>query len=412
MADNKPLSAQETVKQLGEQLVEAQKKGLVETVEKLSKQFQDGITAAKAELQAEWDARMAKYAVPGLNKDDKEVKDFQFTRLFRAMLNGDKDCDEVHMCLEADREHRALMGGVSKDMVTTAGGVSYIVPTQVWQGGIVPLLQAQVTAYAAGVTRLDNLDGIPFEIPRLAGGFTTQWGGSEAFTVNSSDATFSQLELRPHPLASRTRVSNRTLESSSPAAEQVLRTQMATNIGLAEDIAIYNGLGTSGQPTGILQSDGIQTYGSTIDPDASLGGSYDQFIEVEHLLRSANAMPLGTPRWIMHENVYRDIRKIKDTAVGSPPVVVQQLDRRMIDNVALPEARFMGYPFTVTTNMPTTRVIFGIMPQCYVGHWGTMMVSVLPMEVHGIFRQTQIMIGLEVDVGLGQPSAFIDVPVS
>jgi HK97 family phage major capsid protein len=102
---------------------------------------------------------MAKRAwkdVPGAEDTDKNK--FSFFKAFNAIRSKDFS--------HAGYEQEVMQAAAQKAQsagVDTAGG--YLVPVQAL-GGIIDLLRANLVTAALGATVLDNLTGVPVEIPK------------------------------------------------------------------------------------------------------------------------------------------------------------------------------------------------------------------------------------------------------
>lgn len=370
------------------------------------KRNNEQLTQLEKRIEDKWSSHIsaleAKYAslpiVKGLHKED--AAKFSFAKLVKGILSRDmSDCGyEADLCREAAKT-------VGKDMSTTtdsAGG--FIVPMQVYNQEIIPLLQAQITAYQAGVRRLPGLSGSPVNIPKKTGASVAYWV-SENTTVTNSDLTLGQVSMTPHAVASLVKLSNRLINISNPAAEQIVREQIAYDVGLAIDAAIYNGSGAAGQPTGICQTSGINTVGSFGSMAAST--AYDKFLTMQQELAVDNAL-FGSPAWVMNSVAYFTAQKMVD------PSATKQLERRLFSASPLGAMQFLGYPVIISNNLPTltgsntdNTVIFGNFAQCMLGEWGTMVLRSSDTAGNAFERmQTFVMAAMEVDVAVAQPTAF------
>lgn len=335
------------------------------------------------------------YHVPGLENDSKEVKDFSFAKLFNGMLTKNfKDCGlEVDLCKEA-------MATVGRDMSTVAdpnGG--FLVPLQVMESELVPLLQETVQIYAWGARRLPGLSGSPVEINKITGGTTAYWVG-ENTTVTNSDMETGKMYLTPRACAALVNLSNRLVKLSNPNAESLVREQMVTDLGLAIESAAINGTGSSTQPLGILQATGIGTV--TSFGAASGSGAYDKLQDVVFTLRAAKALR-GKLGWLLHPNVLREFAKMKDPTDASQPK-----SRRVLSDGL--EDKILGYPYYVTTQIPTNTLLFGNASDLIIGEWGT--IALRSSDVAGSAfekMQTKVLAAMEVDVGVRQVASFCTV---
>jgi len=365
-------------------------------IAKLEKKAKEEADAALAAYEAK---RAALPVVKGL--EEKDIKNFSFAKLARGLVTRDfSECAyEADLCKEAAKS-------ISKDMSTTtdsAGG--FIVPVQIMENMIIPLLQKRITALSLGVQRLP-LSGSPVQIPKITTASTAYWVAENA-SVTASDLAFGQLNMTPHAVASRVILSNRLINLSSPAAEQITRAQIAKDLGIAIDAAIYAGTGASGQPTGITQTSGINTVTSVGSYKAisAYGKLLDMIQEV-----SVDNVELANAKWAMHSSVLNALAQIVDG--GATGI---NLERRLFGAGALNGAQtLLGYPYVITNQLnavtgsaTSNTMLFGDFSQCYLGEWGTMVLRSSDVAGDSFAKmQTQIMAAMEIDVGVAQPTAF------
>ena len=369
----------------------------VELCEKLSKQIDE----KNAELRRDYEKRAAQFSVPGLAHDSKEVKEFSFSKLIGGLMKGNvaKYAPlEYEMCTAAAGSTDSAV--VTKDMVTTVDSLGgFIVPNQVLSAQIIPLLQAAVTVYEAGTVRMGGLTGSPVQIPKITGATTAYWLG-EVEAVTSSDMTFGQIDLYPHDVFALCTLSNRLIELGAPGAEQLVRQQLARDIGLKIDSAVYQGTGASGQPTGILNTSGVNTVGGiTALYNAA---AYGKMMDMENELLKDNAQTVGEFVWAMSPTNFQNLRQQQDLVATS--VNVQPKTRPFIDAGKI--ERILGYRYVVTTQMPDTKIILGAFASSMVAEWGTMVLAASREGTNFTKRQTQILAGMTVDVGVRYPEAF------
>jgi HK97 family phage major capsid protein len=269
---------------------------------------------------------------------------------------------------------------------------------------IIPLLQKRITAFSLGVQRLP-LSGSPVQIPKITTASTAYWV-AENVSVTANDLAFGQLNMTPHAVASRVIVSNRLINLSSPAAEQITRAQIAKDLGIAIDAAIYAGTGASGQPTGIVQTSGINSvaWGSS----AKANTAYGKLIEMIQEL-SADNVELANCGWAMHSTAFSALSQMVDSAGGF------NMERRLFGAGQMNGATtLMGYKYAITNQLTTltssstsNSILFGDFSQCYCGEWGTMVLRSSDVAGDSFAKmQTQILAAMEVDIGVAQPTAF------
>ncbi|MFH1034016.1 MAG: phage major capsid protein [Pseudomonadota bacterium] len=141
---------------------------------------------------------------------------------------------------------------------TTEGG--YLVPTQ--QSGEVLNLMSYFSAIR-DLCREVPMSGRQIVFPTITGGPTAYWvpetqddmdttnpsGFSQATGFKPpSSATFGQLALTVHVLATKVTVSNQLLDDSDPGVDAILRELFAECLGAAFDLATLEGAGTALDP--------------------------------------------------------------------------------------------------------------------------------------------------------------------
>jgi HK97 family phage major capsid protein len=289
---------------------------------------------------------------------------------------------------------------VTKDMVTTVDSLGgFIVPNQVMSAQIIPLLQAAVTVYEAGTQRMGGLSGSPVQIPKITGATTAYWLG-EVEAVTSGDMSFGQIDLYPHDVFALCTLSNRLIELGAPSAEQLVRTQLARDIGLKIDQAVYQGTGAAGQPIGILNTSGVNTVSSV--GALNLAAAYGKMIDMETELLKDNAQSVGEFVWALSPTNFQLLRQQRDLVDSS--VNVQPKTRPFIDAGKI--ERILGHRYVVTTQMVDTKIILGAFASSMVAEWGTMVLAASREGTNFTKRQTQILAGMTVDVGVRYPEAF------
>lgn len=370
-----------------------------ELCERLAKQLDEKLDAQRRELEA----KSAKFAIPGLAQDSKEVKEFSFSKLIGGLMKGNvaKFAPlEYEMCSAAAGTMDSAV--VTKDMVTTVDSLGgFIVPNQVMSAQIIPLLQAAVTVYEAGTVRMGGLTGSPVQIPKITGATTAYWLG-EVEAVTSGDMTFGQIDLYPHDVFALCTLSNRLIELGAPGAEQLVRSQLARDIGLKIDSAVYQGTGAAGQPTGILNTSGVNTTAGV--GALNLAAAYGKMMTMENELLKDNAQTVGEFVWAMSPTNFQNLRQQVDLENVGSTVNIQPKNRPFIDAGKID--RIIGHRYVVTTQMPDTKIILGAFAASMVAEWGTMVLAASREGTNFTKRQTQILAGMTVDVGVRYPEAF------
>lgn len=381
----------------------------------MRKVFAEAKPAAESEGEA---APRRRFQLAGLTADSQEVKDFNFGRLVYGLLkkNPARYCPhELEMCLAAmedadpqsirDYVVRTGKNPVTKDMATNpdpSGG--YLVPTQVMQAQIIPLLQAQTTlltkAGGSGCAKFMDLSGAPVVFPKISGGTTAYHVNhdtkSDSTAVTKSDMALDEIEMYPHTTAARSILSNDLINRSATAAEAMVRRQIGRDIGLMVDYDGYQGNGTSGAPSGIVGTTGINSV-SFSGVALTAAGAYNKLLQMIYEVQADNAL-MGNLGWVMHPAALLAIQQMLDPSDSTQPK-----GRRLLTEAA--PTMLLGYPVVTTTQFPTNQIAFGDWSQFAYGQWGTMFLAVDSLSVLGLFK-TQILAAMQYDFACFQPSAF------
>ena len=177
------------------------------------------------------------------------------------------------------REQRDLVVGTA-----SAGG--YLVGTAVM--GFIDILRNRSVAMRLGATTLPGLVG-SVSIPKKLTSATGHWFASEAGTATESNLTFGQVPLSPKTVGGYVEISRQLLLQSTPNAEGIVNTDLASVIALAVDLAVLVGPGTAGQPTGIAATSGV----GTANPTAGTAINYADMIRFQTTVAGSNAMMPG-----------------------------------------------------------------------------------------------------------------------
>jgi HK97 family phage major capsid protein len=342
--------------------------------------------------------------VTNLDLSPKEQKRFSMFKAIRAMQGRDGDSWEKTAGFEFEC-HREILkragletsvhGGFYVPMdvqkrdltvgVSTAGG--NLVATNLVPSSFIDLLRARTRAAQLGATMLSGLVG-NVTIPKLTGAATGYWLANEATPITESQQTIGQLALAPKTLGAYTELSRQLMMQSTPAAEQLVMDDLAKVMALAIDLAVFEGSGSSGQPTGISVTGGIGSV---------TGGSLDlaDCIEFQTDLAAGNALVDGC--------AYITTPAVAGLLKGR--VRVSSTDSVMLWQGSVLDGMIEGFRATTSTQLTAASMIFGDFSQVVIAEWGMLEIALnpyaaFPTAITGI-RAIQ-----SVDVGIRQAAAF------
>jgi len=253
----------------------------------------------------------------------KEQKRFQFLRLIRAKTFGHDNPEfikeaafELDVCRvageEAKKQNRTLRGvmipndillysdpHLSRDwraaqairellqqrVLTQAVAGASTIAEDLLAGSFIDLLRNRMILSALGATMLPGLDG-DVAIPRLTGGGTAFWLATDETDITEATQTLDQVTLVPRNVGALSIFTRQLLLQSSVAIEALVRSDIATVLAIAVDLAGLYGSGAAGQPTGVSNTAGIGAPGAF----AGAVPTFPEVIGLETVVAQANAL--------------------------------------------------------------------------------------------------------------------------
>lgn len=221
-------------------------------------------------------------------------------------------------------------------------------------------------------------------IPKVTAKSTPNWLPTEATQGTPSQPTLSQVSLTPKNIIVPLNYSRQF--SKQPNAPQLSARELLRTAGTGIDQALINGSGANGQPTGLLNTAGIQSQSGTT---LNSGCATMKRKSAEANVTDESISFLSTP-------AIRELLEGREKAAGGGNFVWQK------DQVA-------DRPAMVTTDMPTATMLCGDFSLIYLGFWG----AGLTLEINP-YEQTNFRSGViqarvlvSCDVAVLHPSAFI-----
>lgn len=331
----------------------------------------------------------------------KEVKQYSLMRAIQAA--ADSNWNKAGLELEVSREIAKRINKMpeqfsfyvpfevqerevaKRDLTAgTAGAGGYLVETN--NVGFIELLRNRSVAFNMGARRLSGLSG-NVTVPKHSAAATAYWLSTEATAITESQQTFAQLSLSPKTAGAYTEISRQLLLQSSPDAEGIVTSDLASVVALAVDLAVLNGSGAAGQPTGILNTAGIGSVTGT-----TLG--YAGILNFQEDVASANVVPSS------------------GGYVTTPAVAALMMQRARFSNTDTPlwvgnlwDGQMAGFRAMSSNQIPAATMLFGDWSQVVVAEWGVLEIAVNPQANFpaGIIGVRAM---YSVDVGVRYPAAF------
>ena len=272
-------------------------KSLDERDNELLEQLDKKLAEKTSEYDKKIDEAVTRYSIPDADEPDKKTggKKFSLARAARAIAARDWSGAGYEREVFDELRKREMSAGTD-----SAGG--YIVPDE-QMSELIELLRPNVVALELGARELPNLSGSPVSFPKHTGGISGAWVNENA-TIGAEDNTLGQIQLTPKTVASRVVLSNLLIEISTPGADAIVREDLARGLGQALDLGLLTGSGAAGEPIGVCNTIGVNTY----DLDTP---TWAKLVNAIHTLAEDNAL-MGSLGWAMHPDVLRDLRIIPD----------------------------------------------------------------------------------------------------
>jgi len=254
---------------------------------------------------------------------------------------------------------------------TTGGN---IVATDLLADDFIEALRNSTVMVGLGVQTLSGLVG-DVAIPRRSGVASTGFLSSETAALSQAESTFDQISMTPKTLGTLSKFSRNMLIQATPGIEDLVRRDISDGINLGIDLGILNGTGSSGQPTGIMQTSGIGSVAIGTNGGAI---TVDKLIDLETAIMEDNAgVNADSISYVTNAKVMGAIKKLKTS--GGEYLVNNNL--QALGRGATPVA-VNGYPLAMTNQVPSnltkgstsgscSAVVMGDFSQAILGLYGS-----------------------------------------
>lgn len=324
----------------------------------------------------------------------QERASYSLTAGIRAMLTGDWSSREAGLVRELSRE--VEKSGIAKTTersffvpfaalnqratyvtsgATTGGN---LVATDLLADDFIEFLRNNALMLQLGVRTMPGLVG-NVAIPRRSGVASTYYLSTQTTAITQSESTFDQVTMAPKNLAALSKYSRQTLLQGTPGIEELVRRDLTDGINLAIDLGILNGSGSSGQPTGIMQTSGIGSVAMGTNGGAV---TVEKVVDLESAVMQANGVVnASNVAYLTNYKVSAALKKLRaggSTTGDGPFLVNDQLNA--LGRGPTP-ANLNGYPLALTNQVPSnltkgsssgvcSALLMGDFSQAMVGFWG------------------------------------------
>lgn len=413
------------------------------SAEKVSKLIADGTDIAGArglvleEILARSQAPVANLGetyTPDLT--GKEKRQYSFLRLMNALVNNDwsgagferevseairksmgkgsgfflpNDLpfapDEKHARAWQMLSHQGIVQQRAPYLVGTAAQGGNLVQTQLLYENFIEVLRNQLVTAILGARYLTGLVG-NIDIPRQNSQTATAWVG-ESGAMTEAEATFDKVSLRPKTVTAFSKMSRLMLLQSTPAIEMLARQDLMAVIALEMDRAAISGSGSANQPTGIVNTAGIN---SIVGGTNGANLSFDHLIQLKYATKFANA-PQGAAAFAMNSKAVGYLSTLKSTTG-------QYLWDPQGGLTAGSPDRVKGSPYAESQQMRSnltkgsaagicSEVAYGNWQEVFLALWGVTELAFNPFDSTGFANGDVLVRAMQTcDVGLRHAASF------
>lgn len=354
----------EEVVEVTEEVVEAAE--VVETAEEQPETRNEPVKEMKMETIPVQDQVERKFDAPvqadiGLEK--KEVRQYSLMKALRALANptDKRAVDAARFEFECSEAAQRAFGQSAQGILVPAEVLRQwnqrdlnttdeagVVGQDFRPDAFVDVLRNASSVMQAGATMLTGLQGnikIPKKTAAASGGWFT-----EGNAASESEMTIGSITMAPKTVGAYTDVTRQLMMQGSPDVENLVRNDLAAALALAIDLGALTGSGSSGQPTGIRNTSGINTKDF-----AATNPTFAEVVGMETEVAADNALA-GNLAYIMNAAMAGALKTtVKDS--GSGQFVLQ-------------DGQINGYRAIVSNQVAAGDAYFGNFADLLIGMWG------------------------------------------
>jgi HK97 family phage major capsid protein len=223
----------------------------------------------------------------------------------------------------------------------------------------IDVLRNQSSVMRAGARMLNGLSG-DVKIPKKLTAASAAWISTEGGASSESEMTVGSVSMTPKTLGAHTDITRQLMIQSSMDVEALVRDDLAQALALAIDLAGLEGSGSSGQPTGILNTSGVNTVTSF----AAANPTFAETVTLETAVANDNALS-GNLAYIMPSAMYGAL-KTTEKASGTAQFVVE------------PGGTVNGYNALISNQGTAGNLYFGNFADLLIGMFGGLDITVDP----------------------------------
>lgn len=306
----------------------------------------------------------------------KEVKRFSVVKALRALANPSDRKAQADAAFEFEcSEAAARQNGTTAQGIMLPADVlaqwgqrdlnssddSTLIPQDFKGGDFIDVLRNQSSVMAAGATLLRGLSG-SVVIPKKTAASSGGWIATEGNAASESEFTSGSVTMSPKVIGAFSDCTRLLLQQSSLDIENLIRDDLTQSIAIAIDLGALAGSGSSGQPTGVKNTSGVNT--TTF---AAANPTFAEIVGMESAVAADNAL-LGNLSYICKPADYGTLKTTSKDS-GSGQFVVE------------PDGRMNGYNVVRSNQVTAGDFYFGNFGDLLIGMYGSLDITVDPYSL-------------------------------
>ena len=305
---------------------------------------------------------------------EKETKRFSLLRAINAMANPtDRRAQEAAKFeFEASEAAQRSYGQTAQGIMLpdevlrnwnqrdlSAGSDGDLIGQDYRAGDFIDVLRNN-SAVMPLATMLNGLTG-DVKIPRKTAAASAAFISSEGGAAGESELTVGNVSMSPKSLGAFTDITRQLMIQSSIDVENLVRNDLAASMAIAIDDAALEGSGSSGNPTGITNTSGI----NSVSLSSAAAPTFAEMVSMETAVRVDNAL-LGDLAYIVHPTNYGTLKTTEKATNTAQFVAVND--------------EINGYTAVVSPQLTANNYVFGNFNDLLIGMFGGLDIVVDPFS--------------------------------
>jgi len=207
-------------------------------------------------------------------------------------------------------------------------------------------------------TNLNGLQG-DVKIPKKTSAASAAFISAEGGASGESEMVIGSVTMSPKTVGVHTDVTRQLMLQSSLDVENLIRDDLAKSMAIAIDDGALEGSGSSGNPTGITNTSGI----NTVSLSSAAAPTFAEMVSIETAVAVDNAL-VGDLAYIINPTNYGTLKTTaKDSGSG-----LFVAENNMVN----------GYPVVISNQLTANNYVFGNFNDLLIGFFGGLDITVDP----------------------------------